>query len=641
MCGIAGIINNNQSFDTKSLLLMSDSLKHRGPDDHGFLLWNRKDAVTLCKDITEQFNKIQVAFIHRRLSIIDLTSTGWQPMGTADGRYFIVFNGEIYNYLELRAELIKLGWSFSSSSDTEVLLTGYAQWGSKVLDRLVGMFAFTILDAVKHRLFIARDCFGIKPLFYSYWNGGFAFASEIKALLALPNFDRGVNPNALYEYLRFGISGHGEETLFRNIYQLPAAHYLEVSLDRPYCPETTRYWQLDLRQQSRLCFRDAAYQLREMFIDNVRLHMRSDVPVGAALSGGIDSSSIVMAMRQIEPEVDLNTFSYIADESVINEERWVDIVTLNAGTSTHKISLSPEELIEDLESLIAIQDEPFGSTSIYAQYRIFRLAKEVGIKVMLDGQGADELLAGYTLYNANRIESLLHQRDFIGACSLFYKASKLPHVKGKELLSYLIWKFLPENLVPSARLIYRKKLIPPWINAGWFLDKSVEFKEPIRSSQKNTLRHELYRSLGIGLQSLLRYEDRNSMAYSIESRVPFLTTGMAEFVLSLPENYLISNDGTSKCIFRAAMRDIVPDKILERRDKIRFQTPEMRWFSFLRPWIEDVLQSKTAKSIPVLNNTCMTKEWKEIVDGNRKHDEKIWRWINIILWADINCVCFS
>ncbi len=317
----------------------------------------------------------------RRLSIIDLSETGHQPMPSSDGRYWIIFNGEIYNYVELRMELEALGHRFRSHSDTEVLLAAYAQWGPKALLRLVGMFACAILDTHERKLFLARDPFGIKPLYYVRSAGFFAFASEIKALLDIPGLRRTVNPERLYLYLRHGLTDHGSETMFAHIRQLPAAHYLEIPLQGGPSSLPQQYWSMDLSRHPTYSFDEAAEQLRELFVHNIRLHLRSDVAVGAALSGGIDSSSIVSAMRHVEGEkLELHTFTHVAEDPSINEEHWAEMAGQAASAAIHKVKPTAEDLACDLERLIAMHDEPFGSTSIYAQYRVFGLARDPASK---------------------------------------------------------------------------------------------------------------------------------------------------------------------------------------------------------------------------------------------------------------------
>jgi asparagine synthase (glutamine-hydrolysing) len=554
-------------------------------------------------------------------------------MGTADGRYWIVFNGEIYNYVELREELEGMGYQFRSRTDTEVLLAAYMRWGPSALNRLVGMFAFAIIDVRKRRLFLARDCFGIKPLYYAYWQDGLAFASEITVLLELPGVNRSVNPGALYDYLHSGMTDHGKETLFADVLRVPSAHYLDMPLDNPRAAELIRYWEINPSDQCELSFNEAATRLRDLFLDSIRLHLRSDVPVGAALSGGIDSSAIVMAMRHLDRNLDIHTFSYIADDPSLSEERWVDLIGHAADAKMSKIKPIPDEMATDLDELIRVQGEPFGSTSIYAQSRVFRRAAEVGIKVMLDGQGADELLGGYPDYRLARIASLIRRGRWGDAWRLS-SAGSTPTI-ATHVMSRAMARTAPAIVQSTLRRGLRRTGTHECMKDRWFQERGVEQRQFDHPIGKHLLKNELYRTLTeTSLPRLLHYEDRNSMAYSIESRVPFLTPPLAEFIYALPESYLITANGISKAVFRRAMRGIVPDAVLDRRDKLGFPTPERSWLLSLGAWVERVITSEAAQRIPMLDLGKFHQEWSDIIRGARPYDYHVWRWINLILWSE-------
>ncbi len=392
-----------------------------------------------------------------------------------------------------------------------------------------------------------------------------------------------------------------------------------------------RYWEIDPTEEGELSFDVAAVRLRELFLDSVRLHLRSDVPVGAALSGGIDSSSIVMAMRHVAPSLDIHTFSYVEDDPVIGEERWVDLIGKTAGATIHKIRPTPDEMAGDLDELIRIQGEPFGSTSIYAQSRVFQLARKAGIKVMLDGQGADELLGGYPDYRLARIASLLRQGKWSEAWRLSGSGST---PSARDLLLRAFARTAPAYVQTCLRRGLRQASAPDWLNGEWFIARGAGQRQFEHPNGKRLLKKELYRTLTeTSLPQLLHYEDRNSMACSIESRVPFLTPDLAKFLFALPEACIIATDGTSKAVFRQAMRGLVPDAILNRRDKLGFPTPERQWLLALRTWVERVLSSETAQQIPVFDAGQLHRTWTEIVNGARPYDSTVWRWINLILWA--------
>jgi asparagine synthase (glutamine-hydrolysing) len=650
MCGIAGLTFDLASKEraAQESVRMLDVLSHRGPDDSGWLVFSGgkvqsgRDVQVLSDLVLQSRTGPGVVLLHRRLAILDLSPLGWQPMATSDGRFQIVFNGEIYNFLEVRSELQALGDHFHTQSDTEVLLAAFQRWGSEMLPRLVGMFALVILDVLKQKLFFARDAFGIKPLYHASWSGGVVFASEPKAILGLPGVSRKVNPQRLFEYLRFGRSDYGAQTLFSDIRQVPAAHALELDITANVVPEAQSYWSINPELRSDLGFDAAAKHLQDLFLESVDLHMRSDVPVGAALSGGIDSSAIVMSMRTVNPSAEIHAFSFVADDPQVSEESFVDLVGARAKAKIHKIRLDEHDVSRDLNDLVSLQDEPFGSTSIYAQFQVFKLAQQNGIKVVLDGQGADEMLAGYEPFLGARLASLVRSGNLTGAFALSQHFRKLPGRKwaAKWAVPYLI----PDVFQGALRNVVRLELMPTWFNSDWFVKSEVKI-EPTRSSSQakgDFLHLELNRSIReTSLPQLLRYEDRNSMVHSVESRVPFLTPKLAEFVLSLPESFLIDDHGTSKAVFRQAMRGVVPDEVLDRKDKIGFATPERRWLNHLRPMAEQTFELAQQIQLPVFNLQRLRQEWLDVLENRRPFDFRIWRCLNLILWASRFEVDFS
>lgn len=633
MCGIAGIASKNGLSLCNDMRQVMASFVHRGPDDGGYLTYSRKCGVSASREWCAPPEPPEVILLHRRLSILDLTPTGWQPMASIDGRYYVVFNGEIYNYLELREELQRVGHRFVTQSDTEVLLASYAEWGLQALNRFVGMFAFALLDTRDRKLLLARDFFGIKPLFYSASPEGLSFASEIRTLLQLCNVPRGADPERLYLYLRYGISDFGDGSLLSAVKQVPAAHYLHISLDEASVPEPVRYWQHSTDVAQDISFDEAAHHLRDLFLNNVRLHLRSDVPLGAALSGGIDSSSIVMAMRHLQPAMEIHGISYIAESAHLGERRWVDLLGKAGGIQLHKVRLDSSELVKDFDAMMMAQNEPFSSTSPLAQYCVFREAGRLGIKVMLDGQGADEFLAGYAPYQSARLASLLRQNRMTEAVR-FLQSSVTPWEATKLLLRCSDYLLRP-SLQRVLREMAGRDYMPQWLNQSWFSDRGVKPLSLYYSSEQDVLRNALLRDMTrISLPRLLRYEDRNSMAFSIESRVPFLTPDLVNFVLSLPESYIIDDQRGSKAVFREAMRGIVPDAILDRRDKIGFETPEQKWLTQLAPWVENVFALEAARRIPALNIDFAYRHWKAVKSGQKRFDSNVWRMLNLVWWSD-------
>ncbi|HVI52709.1 MAG TPA: asparagine synthase (glutamine-hydrolyzing) [Candidatus Sulfotelmatobacter sp.] len=629
MCGLAGILGlGGRRLDPALIASLTGAIAHRGPDGEGFLGWDGESAPRAGHQ-AEALGPSRLFLAHRRLAIIDVGDSGWQPMFSEDGAHAVVFNGEIYNYLELRAELVSLGWSFRSESDTEVLLKAWIQWGPAVLPRLIGMFSFALFDQAARKLFVARDPFGIKPFYWTRTGDVLAFASEIKALRQLHGAARKVAAQGVYNYLRLGFTDQGEDTLLDGVKRLPPAHWAEIDLDNPEIVPR-RYWSLRV-QTLDIGFDEAASHLRDLFVDAVRLHLRSDVPVGAALSGGIDSSAVVMAMRALQGDsLDIHAFSYTAADDRLNEEKWIDLVGAQSGSTVHKIRLSPAELVNDLDAIIAAQDEPFGSTSILAQYHVYKLARRTGIKVTMDGQGADEMLGGYPVFYAARLASLVKAGKLGQALS--FLAATGPYGRS-TLLKAGRW-LLPSGLQAPARRLVGERLDPPWLNAAWFEARGASLAEALPRPGRQVLKAALADSFAQrSLPALLRYGDRNSMAHSVESRVPFLCTPLVEFIFSLPEHLLIDAQGTTKAVFRAAMRGIVPDAVLDRRDKIGFATPQTDWLTAMSPWVERVLESEAAKAVPLLNQTVMRGQWAQAKASGQMPGE-MWRWLNLIRWAE-------
>jgi len=413
MCGFTGYIALKGLIKPNQLRSSLNLIAHRGPDDFGIELF----------DIG--INELCLA--HRRLSIIDLSSNGHQPFFDCSKRYAMVYNGEIYNYRELRQELRAKGHEFLTDSDTEVVLEGYKEWGVSAWKKFLGMFSIVIYDFDKKELIFARDAFGIKPFYYYKNANSIYFASEIPSLVELLPFKPHINLQRVFEYLVFDSYDYDESTFFNGIFQLNPGHYSIISLNEGMNNDiiTCRWWKPNI-EETPINFNDASERLKEMFLQSVKIHLRSDVPLGAALSGGIDSSAIVCAMRYLEPNLPISTFTYVANGTSINEESWADIVNIKVKANANKVIVSSNELAEDLVDLIKTQGEPFSGTSIYAQYRIFKKAKEKGIIVSLDGQGADEMLAGYFGYPEKRIESLLSQNKW-------FEAVKFSREWGKRL----------------------------------------------------------------------------------------------------------------------------------------------------------------------------------------------------------------
>ncbi len=621
MCGIAGIYRfDQQTPDPALLATMSQTLHHRGPDAHA-------SCIT---------GPLGMAF--RRLAILDTSPAANQPMTTSDGTLTLVFNGELYNFADLRARLPD--FPFRTSSDTEVLLAAYHAWGLDALPRLRGMFAFALYDAPNRRLILARDRFGIKPLYYHQNPARLLFASELKALFADPATPNQPNDPRIHDLLRFGYLDHTAETCFASIQQVPPAHLLILTPDQP--PRLQRYWALDPHQQLNLPDDVAAAQLRALLDDSVRAHLVSDVPVGSCLSGGIDSSSLVMLVSQALAQGSQartrlgprqQTFTAAYNDPRYDERRYSQAIIDQAHVANALVFPDAHGLRDDLEALIWHQEEPCGSTSVYAQWCVMRLARQHGITVLLDGQGADELLAGYPIYHAAWWATLARQghwrtlRNEIIGYSRRFGSARTARLREAIRLA------LPERIGQQ---------LGQWIGVGtpaWLGQRlrGPEMKLPaIESPFNDPFRRLLYTFLtSLNLPQLLHYEDRNSMAFSIEARVPFLDHPLVEFIFALPAAQKLRN-GETKWILRQAMAGILPESIRTRQDKLGFATPGNDWLrNELAPLADEIFASSTLARRGYIDPTHLWQHWQRHRSGQINDHHQIWRWLHFELWASM------
>jgi asparagine synthase (glutamine-hydrolysing) len=623
-----------QSFERRELVDMQQSLHHRGPDGSGIQTW--------AGDLGEQSDHIRHGLAHTRLAILDLTEAAHQPMRDATGQLSLVFNGEIYNYVELRAQLVERGYQFTSTGDTEVLLTAYREWGPDCVKRFTGMYAFLMLDLNRNIMFAARDPYGIKPLYYSRTPRGLAFASEIKALRHLPNVGTSVNSTSVLRYLRFGNAEQDAETMFADIEQLMPGHSLILDLSSLH---TQAYPHYELNPSvisaDDLSFPEAAVKLRELFLESLKLHYRSDVPAGAALSGGIDSSSIVAGLREVAgATAEIDCFTYVAQGSPLNEEPWARIVAEASGCALHTTSPQSSDLLRDLSALTRSLDEPVFGTSLYAQFNVFKAARSAGVKVLLDGQGADEILGGYQRYVSARVATLVKKGDVRGAWAVADGARR----RGKPLkgvaLQTLDFLAPPRLHEPMRRLAGRGSM-PSWVQSEWFVSRQAELTSFDSRRTREVLRDQLINDLQVvSVPSLLRYEDRNSMAWSVESRVPFLVPSVVEYCLSMPEKYLVDDTGESKSIFRKAMRGLVPDAILDRQDKIGFAPPSNDWMGESSEYVDHELRTTVIDRLPFVDRDRVRKLGSQALAAG-SGSEEVWRLIFLAQWAGEHDISFT
>lgn len=609
---------------------------HRGPDGRGWREFASPAGA--------------VALGHRRLAIIDTSEAAIQPMACPTGRYHLVFNGELYNYLELREELGQQGESFRTRSDTEVLLRAFLRWGEAALERFRGMFAFVIWDDAEKRLFAARDRFAIKPLYVVATPHGVAFASEIKQLLGLPGIERRMNLDRVCDFLAAGISDHTAETLFEGVMQLRGGECVAVSARQKDPPELrVRRWYAVLQPEPQrpVPLREAAQRFRELLRDSVRIHLRSDVPVGSCLSGGLDSSSIVCLMAELRGGATqgaggVHTVSACFPKTSVDEKRYMEVVVGHArGSQPHWVFPRPEEVFERAAEITWQQDEPFGSTSIFAQWCVFRAAREAGLKVMLDGQGADELLAGYHASYHYYLADLARRRRWAMLARTMIERARTQGVPLGAQLARLAPQLLPARLARLLLRGHRQLAQHDWLGTP-ALRHRLNGPTALQTAGRSLGLPEitdiatlcLTLTFSSNLPMLLHWEDRSSMAHSVEARVPFVDHPLAELALRLGNDHKIVG-GETKRLLRRAMSGILPDAVRDRRDKLGFSTPETEWFRGpLKELARDGVEA-TLRRYPGLLNAAGTRALvAEMLDGVRPVDFTLWRIINLGIWGE-------
>jgi asparagine synthase (glutamine-hydrolysing) len=642
MCGIAGLIHfDDRPLDGRLLESMTRSLAHRGPDGEGYVLLGGAEKPFAVRGPLSAAlpsgriasGRYAVGMGHRRLAIVDLTVLGHQPMGTDDG-YWITYNGAVCNAPELRQELRLLGHEFRSATDTEVVLASYRQWGAGCLPRLNGMFAFAIWDPVEETVFCARDRFGIKPFYYRSDGTRFLFASEIKALLRDPHYRPVPNETAVYDYLTQGWHDHTTDTFFSGIQQLAPGACLTVVTRAPSRARgivPTRWWEPDIAPLAHDRGR-ASDELRHLLEDSVRLQLRADVPIGSCLSGGLDSSTIVCTAAGLmgrDAAAALRTFSFCAD-GVADERPYIREVLARTGVRNDQVMASGSTLKAWLPLIVQQQDEPFAGTSVIGQWTVMRAAGDAGIKVVLDGQGADELFLGYPRYLGFRLADLMRSGQWLAAGREWRAWRRLHDHVPETALAGLVRGLLPGSLAQWARtrVMRQETWLAPSFARTW-QDHAVP-PGPLSLEQQRL------RSLTQDLPALLHYEDRNAMAFSIEARVPYLDHRLVEWALRQPTAWQLA-DGRTKALLRDALKGRLPEPVRLRRDKVGFATPEDHWLRrVLHEEITEVLESDTFRSRPYWRAGRLQDLYRAYC-GGAAIGPTVWRWVNLEWWLRRFC----
>ncbi|MGJ0308730.1 asparagine synthase (glutamine-hydrolyzing) [Aliarcobacter cryaerophilus] len=623
MCGITGFFSYKNICDTKIYYNSHKKIAHRGPDDEGFILKNKNHIIEhLSGDDTIEelkirdhimMSKSESSFImgHRRLSIIDLTSHGHQPFNFEN--FYMVYNGEIYNYIELRNELKELGYGFNTDGDTEVFLKAYHCWGVDAFNKFNGMWAVAIYNNNTNEIVLTRDRFGVKPLYYSLTNDNLIFGSEIKFVSSF--FETlEANDQMVYEYLRFNHIDHTKQTLFKNIYQLEPGHYMIYSKNNI---NINKYFDIQNVKSS-------IKVVEEYLKDSIKLRMRSDVEVGSLLSGGIDSS-IVLGLINSEKYINtFQTFSAVFDEEKYSEKKYIDDFKVkNLKLKKHFIYPKAEDLPNTINELIYTQEEPFRSLAVFSQHEIYKYIKSnTNSKVLLNGQGADEIFTGYTNFHYTYLLELL--RTF--KIKLFIK-EYLALSKNKTLsLKYIFTQMLKTFINVFFKRNDKYKLFK----------KSFNLTKP-ENKFNDLLKNSLYQSLTFSaLREYLRYEDKNSMRFSLESRLPFLDYRLVQSAFSLRNEDKIKN-GFSKFILREIAKNKIPENTLNRKDKMGFVSPQEVWQKTILKEefdkaFQDIEKNGLFEFIDIHNILSLYIDYNK----NLFHDwALIWRIYNLYKWKKI------
>lgn len=624
MCGIAGIISKTQGFPVKQKIhAMSRAIKHRGPDGEGFTFFKDEHITSVYSDETPasninnshylfnasvSFDEVSIsqntAFAHRRLSIIDLSESGHQPMCDTSGDYWITFNGEVYNYIELREELKQKGHQFITKTDTEVVVAAYKEWGMKCLERFNGMWAFAIYDKVKRIIFCARDRAGVKPFYYINTNDVFAFASEQKAFIKSGLLQFEVNEKEQYDFILNAAQETNNQSLFQDIYELKPSTSLLFDLHRKDIV-INQYYQIETKINVISNEDEIINLIEEKLLNSIKLRLRSDVEVGSCLSGGLDSSVIAGMIYNIQPQASLKLFTSVFPNEKFDESVYAREVAGFVKGKWFHTTPTAEGFFNELSALNYYQDLPIWTTSTYSQYKVMQLAKEQHVKVVLDGQGADELFAGY----AHHYYSYWKETLGLGT----YQKIKSS-----------------EPTIHHPFQLFFKQQIKEWFHIkrrySSFFNPNAPYHQVHKTTHfSNHLNEQLKIDYQGRLKSFLKCEDRCSMAFGIESRVPFSDdVDLVDLAFSVDGRLKIKN-GVSKYLLREASKNYIPKSIYQRKDKIGFEAPLNKWLILNQKLVMDVIIS----DLDFLNRDLITKKMSYLI---QKHPNFIFRLFSFAIW---------
>jgi len=614
MCGITGIISKSNTVSIKdAVFAMNRAIKHRGPDGEGFAFFSENNSIAAYSNETPHINKdsrsflfnpetsledspseAHLAFGHRRLSIIDLSEAGHQPMCDVSANYWITFNGEIFNYIELKETLKTKGHTFVTQTDTEVLIEAYKEWGVECLQKFNGMFAFALFDRQKNQLFCARDRAGVKPFYYINTEACFAFASEQKAFIKSKLIPFEINEAEQFDFIVNANLETGTQSLFKGINELkPACYFLYDLATHNF--EIKKYYSIPESSKQQKSDKELIEIIEEKLVNSIRLRLRSDVEVGSCLSGGLDSTIIAGIVKRLQPDKQMKLFTAVFPGEMFDESKYAKVAADSVNGNWQTVSPTSHEFFRDIEALNYSQDLPVWSTSTYSQHRVMKLASDNHIKVVLDGQGADELFGGYSHHYMALWKELLYKGQF-----------------GKTIKSINDSK----ETIPTAYRLFGKQLLKDNLGLGvdyseFLMDSKKSFGKSTNQKISDTLNHQLKLDYNGRLKSFLKCEDRCSMAFGIESRVPFADdVELVDLIFSIHGQEKIQN-GVSKYLLREAAKAYIPSQIYNRKDKVGFETPVGKWFE---PNKQEVLETITGE-LDFVNSHSITAQFDSLLNN--------------------------
>ncbi len=597
MCGISGILSLDGShIKREDIVSMNELIIHRGPDDTGVF-------------IDDDFG---LGLGHQRLAIIDLSEDGKQPMQIGSN-YTIIYNGEIYNYIEIKKELCYKGYNFKTKTDTEVIVKAYIEWGTRCVERFNGMWAFAIFDKKKKLLFCSRDRFGVKPFYYTEFEGKFIFGSEIKQLLKFRS-QNSVNFPVLINYLVAGFENYSSETFFNGICELKNSCNLIFELEKNRNFKISKYYDIPFSMNQEETEEKSIKTYRDVLFNSVNLRLRSDVRVGTCLSGGLDSSSVAcIASYYFKKENKKITAIHAKSTSKeTDESHYAKIVAEHCNIDLKIITPTRKQFQSLIKEVVYTQEEPFGSPSVFMQYLVMKKAKKLNCTVMLDGQGGDETLLGYERYYTSYLSNI----GFFSFFKAFFKSSKNSKLSLFKLLQYYFYFSYPRIRIKrlQKKSSFLKSKYLSLLNKNYIFESSNSFKN-VWNMQ--------YLEISRSLPHLLRYEDRNSMRHSIETRLPFIDFQVLEKAINTSLSYKIKN-GWTKHILRKVLENLLPKSVIWRKNKLGFEAPTEYWIKS----ISEDIKKEVSKSKII--NKISNK-----IDFSKLSNVQIWRLYNVAIWEKV------